>query len=394
MNIKKLLHVAWFTPGLNGRWGLNLLFEGKPGVGKSQTIESACAGSGLPCVTLIASLRDPTDFGGLPIPVVRGEGKGRTLVEYAAPGWAADLAIEKRGVIFVDELSQCAPAVQSALMRMVLNGALGDFELPPTIRFISAANATADAAGGWDLAAPLANRFGHLDWEMPDAGEWTEWLVGANGRPGEDEDGAGSPEAEEARVMKLWPKAFAVAKGLVAGFVRSRPELLFKMPERGDQNRSKAWPSPRTWEMACRAIAGSDVHGLDEVHGDALASAFVGAAAFGELATYRKHVDLPDPEDVLDGKVTFKHKPARLDRTMAVLTGCAAFVTSKDVKKQKERSNKLWEILGEVMDDAADITVPAARALVRAKLMQGDAVKPVLAKIQPILAAAGVRAGS
>ncbi len=52
---------------------------------------------------------------------------------------------------------------------------------------------------------------------------------------------------EEERVMNAWPNAEAKAKGLVAGFLRRRPELLHKQPKADDPQASRAWPSRRTW---------------------------------------------------------------------------------------------------------------------------------------------------
>lgn len=390
MDIRKALHIALFTPGLNGRWGLNLLWWGRPGIGKSRVIEGTAASLGLLCHTLVASIREPADFGGLPIPVEKGK---RRFMEYAPPGWAADLEVEGdgRGVVFVDEITTTAPATQAALLRMVLDGALGDYNFPDSVRFVAAANPVVDAAGGWDLTPPLANRFGHLSWETPEVRDWTDWLIGANGKRAVETEGEISAEGEEKRVLAVWPKAFAKAKGIVAGFIKSRPELLFKMPDVGSASRGKAWPSPRTWEMATRALAGCDVHGADDVLADELVSAFVGAGAASELTTFRTRVKLPDPELVLDGKIDFKHDPTKLDRTVAVLSSCSALVTSPKCDRQGERAEKLWEIVGGVTKEVADLAVPAARALVRKRLHSGPAAKAALIDLQPILEAAGVR---
>jgi len=392
MDTRKILHVSMFTPGLNGRWGLPLLWWGKPGVGKSRVIETVATALGLMCHTLVASIREPADFGGLPIPVERGR---RRFMEYAPPGWASDFEIDGdgRGVVFVDELTTTAPATQAALLRMVLDGALGDYYFPRGVRFVAAANPVADAAGGWDLTPPLANRFGHLNWESPEPADWCDWLIGANGASTDDvgDDERISSETEEARVMAAWPTAFAKAKGVVAGFVKARPDLLHRMPDAGSSGRGKAWPSHRTWEMATRALAGCDVHGADDIIVDELVASFVGPGAGSELTTFRTKVKLPDPEAVLDGKVKFKHEPARLDRTVAVLSSCSALVTSGKCERQNERSEKLWEIIGGMVGDAADLTVPAARALVRKRLHQGGEAKKSLIALQPILEAAGVR---
>ena len=90
---------------------------------------------------------------------------------------------------------------------------------------------------------------------------------------------------------------------------------------------------------------------------------FVGQGWVGEFATYRAHVDLPNVEDLLDGRITWKHDERRLDRTMAVLSSCAALVVPKDAVKRDDRAKALWKLIGVVAKDAADVVMPAARAL-------------------------------
>lgn len=48
-------------------------------------------------------------------------------------------------------------------MRVVLEGRVGDLELGERVRFAAAANPPSQNSAAWDLSAPLANRFAHLD---------------------------------------------------------------------------------------------------------------------------------------------------------------------------------------------------------------------------------------
>jgi hypothetical protein len=399
MDKKQFLKITLFTPGLNGRWGLPVLFEGKPGVGKSAVIEKTSAQLGLYCKTLIASIREPSDFGGLPVPVEVGN---KRYMEYLSPGWASDVEIEgdSRGLIFLDEISTSPPSVQAALLRLILDGALGDYKFPNGVRFMAASNAVSDAAGGWDLAPPLANRFGHVGWDTPEVDQWCGWLIGSHAEEGNisPEESQNAEQIENA-IMEQWPAAFAKAKGLIAGFIKAKPGNLFAMPDMGSQNRSKAWPSPRSWAMATRVIAGAAVHRASELLTDELIAAFVGAGAASELITYKRNFDLPDPEDILDGKVKFKHKAKRLDRTMAVLSSCTALVASPTCKARDKRIDKLWTIMSSISDEAIDVTVPSAKILIESKLhfpLNGkpqfrDASRILLGKLQPILTEAGIR---
>jgi hypothetical protein len=93
--------------------------------------------------------------------------------------------------------------------------------------------------------------------------------------------------------------------------------------------------------------------------------------------------------------VQFKHNSKRIDRSAAILTGCAALVCSKQCKNLTPRVERLWEIIGsnELADSGAiDVTVPAARALVMNRLsMSSKQGQAALAKLQPILEAANIR---
>lgn len=383
MDVRSILKANWFTPGLKGRWGLPILFEGPPGSAKTANIESAASSCGLHCEVVIASLREPADFLGIPVPK---DGK----MMYLPPSWAQRAAEMKRCVVFKDELNTAAPAVQAALLRTVLDGVAGDLVLPNTVRFVAAQNKTEDAAGGWDLAAPLANRFGHMPWSMPDVPNWTAWLLNA-GTSNEADDVDFNAEAEEKRVMAAWDKPFAMAKGLVAGFLRARPDLLHMQPKAGDAAASKAWPSPRTWEMATRAVAGAKVHSLSAVDEDEMIAAFIGANAAGELFTFRQNADLPDPEDLLDEKVPFKHDDRRLDRTVAILASCAALLANAALKKRNDRAKVMWKIMGDLIDNNADLVVPAGLSMVNSRLIGLTEARPVLATLAPVLRAAGIR---
>lgn len=382
MNIQNILKAAFFTPGVYGRWGLPLLITGIPGGGKTATITDATTRCGMTSETLLASLREPTEFGGFPF--ISGTGDNMTI-KLAAMPWVERAVAAKHAVVNCDEINTAPESVFAALLRVILEGVVGDVKLPSTVRFVACMNPPECSAGGRDIPAPLANRFGHLRFDNPDANLWANWLLAGNEHMGE----AMNPAAEEARVMALWPSAYAKSRGLVAGFIRTRPQLLHKMPQAFDPKASLAWPSPRTWEMAARSRAGAEIHGLDATDSEVLFEAFVGEGAASEFLTYVSKMDLPDPADVLDGKVQFTHEPTRLDRTVAVLDSCAALVSSPAAAKRAARADNLWKLLGEVAKQAIDLTVPCGVTLVKSKLLT-PASKPVLRELQPILAAAGI----
>ncbi|WP_116245799.1 AAA family ATPase [Nocardiopsis sp. FIRDI 009] len=323
---------------------LPVLLWGEPGIGKSAGLEQLAAGLGVPLETVIASVHEPSDFSGLP---VIGDDPAASGVPMAPPDWAVRLSRAGRGVVFFDELSSAPPAVQAALLRVVLERRVGSLTLPEPIRVVAAANPPASAADGWHLSPPLANRFVHLHWTH-------DARVVARGMTGV------WPTVPIRRVdPAAAPSATARARGAVSGFLSARPGLVHHLP--GDaEARGGAWPSPRTWEMALRLLAAAHATGTGR---DALAAALVGAVGDGaglELLTYLEELDLPDPDRVLADPDAFA-LPERGDRQLAFLTAVVAAVESDLTRRRWESA---WTVLAKAVDAGApDVAARAATDL-------------------------------
>jgi AAA domain (dynein-related subfamily) len=319
---------------------LPVVLWGEPGIGKSAGMEQLAAGLDVPLETVIASVHEPSDFAGLPI---IGDDPATTGVPMAPPDWAVRLAAAGRGLVFFDELSSAPPAVQAALLRVVLERRVGSLALPEPVRIVAAANPPSSAADGWHLSPPLANRFVHLHWTHEPrtvargmAGTWPAVSI---------------PVVDPGKASG----AAARARGAISGFLTARPGLAHHMP--GDaEGRGGAWPSPRTWEMALRLLA---VGYATNAGREGLSAAVVGAIGDGagiELLSYLEELDLPDPDRVLANPEAFK-LPKRGDRQLAFLTAVVAAVQGRTTRQR-------WEAGWTVLAKAADAGVPdvAARA--------------------------------
>ena len=389
MSDASILKAALFTPGPRFLWGLPLRIIGSPGTAKSDIITQVATKAGLHVVVVLASLRDPTDFLGMP--VVRDG-----AVTYAPPDWVSEVSEHKNSAVFFDEINTCSPATQAALLRVVLDRVVGNVRLPATVRILAAQNSVDESAGGYDLAMPLANRFGTLtDWTGPNAEEWSEWLVGdsSNDNPNFE---IGDVEAEQSRVLSEWSLEYARATGVISAFIKARPALLHSQPQANTPQASLPWPSRRTWAMATRAVAASRIHHLAESESDRYIGSFVGSAATVELQKFIADLDLPDPAELLDGKISFKYKKERLDRTMAILAACSSLVLPKQATRRMERSVVLWSILHSIMKDAADVVWPTVKLLcARGVELERDGKKvnkdadAVLTRFHPMLKATG-----
>lgn len=390
MNLVALLQTLIATPGIGGRRGLRGLLWGKPGVGKTAAVESLCHAMGVHIYTIIASLREPADFLGIPMP----DGKGGLV--YAAPAWVrwanTKAAAGEIVVIYLDELTTCPPAVQSALLRVTNEGWVGDTRLHPNVVFIAAANPPEIAAGGYDLPPPMANRWIHIDWPDPSVAEWSagilsDWAETRNVEP---------IAAVVEKIEKNFARERSRALGLVTGFLRANSARFIDLPSMDSPDASKAWASGRSWEMAVHALAGAACMGLG-VEGDMMLQGAIGQKAAGELRQFETMADLPDPTELLDAKdhrKVWRHDPQRPDVTAAVLNSCAALVCPRNAEDRVARGDNMWKIVGSLTDNCADLSVTAARAIAQAGHNSSSTARKNMVKLGPVMQAMGELTGA
>ena len=345
-----------------------VLLWGGPGTGKSAVIRLLGKTLGLPVVTVIASLREPADFAGLPVVTDNGS------IRLAEPTWATYLVEQGKGLLFLDEITTAPPAVQAALLRVVLERVVGDVALPEDVSVVAAANPPEEAAGGWDLSPPLANRFCHLEWPV-DADRFLEALTSGWAAPVIGE--MNRADANEASIR---------VRSALAGFLRSRPALLYSMPE-DVSTTGRAWPSPRSWDMAADLWTYAETVDANDDVILLLVSGSVGPGAARELLAWRREADLPDPEEVLADPSKFR-LPERGDRQFAVLGALAAAVRSNPTRER-------WEAAFEVVQQAvamgsADVAAVAARSLAQDIPPGVDALPSAVGALAPVLDRAGL----
>ncbi|GAA4442662.1 MoxR family ATPase [Phytohabitans houttuyneae] len=313
---------------------LPVLLWGAPGIGKTAAMAQLATDLDLPLTTVIASVHEPSDFNGLP---VVGDDPARQGVPMAPPDWAVHLVRAGRGLLFLDELSTAPPAVQAALLRLVLERRVGALRLPPGVRIVAAANPRSSAADAWELSAPLANRFVHLQWTY-EHGVVVRGLGGTWPR-------ASLPRLEAARL----PEAVAFARRAVTTLLAARPTLVHRLPT-SETQRGGPWPSPRSWEMALRLIAFATAAGTSRDVLSALVRGTVGDGPGLELLASLDRMDLPDPEDVLADPLGAA-LPERGDLRQAVLDGVV-----QAVRQRPERSR--WEAAWLLLARAAEAGPP------------------------------------
>ena len=183
---------------------LSVMIWGPPGVGKSSVVAAVARDAELSFIDLRLGQLAPTDLRGLP--VADGE-----VARWLPPEF---LPREGAGVLFLDELNMAPPTLQGIAQQLILDRRVGSYVVPDGWFIWAAGNRKEDRASVFDMPAPLANRFAHLE-VLPDVESFRLYAINA-----------GFHER-------------------IVAFLAFRPSLLHKLdPAR------PAWPSPRSWEMA------------------------------------------------------------------------------------------------------------------------------------------------
>lgn len=365
-----------FTPSKHGAWGIPAVLFGDPGVGKSERVCKVAESCGLPVVTKYGSIHDPTDFAGV---LMRSE-SGNTA-ELVPLAWAAELAKLGRAVLFLDELTTAPAAVQNAMLGIVLNRVIGELRLPGGIRVMAAANPPDQTVGGRELGPAQANRFSH--WEArPQLLGWVRYMERSIAADEVKVASARGTAAEhEAWVLSEWSAAYDLAVSLTTTFVQSTTsdgvlDTLHKLPAEDSPAYGRAWPSPRSWELFTRALAGARIHDLGVAEERKIAESLLGPSVAASLAQWLAYKDLPAPGELLDGKADWQHSDDRPAATIVTLAAAVRFLKTADHGKRAEaRAKRLFALISDLSGHRPDLAAHAIRPM----LDDSDAgIKPLL----------------
>lgn len=248
-----------------------LFVWGATGIGKSQTVRQAAlelaqelrkeytddiADVGNEEKFVVIDIRlsqlDPSDLRGIPV-----FNKDAQSTVWLPPDY---FPRKGQGIIFFDELNLAAPLIQASAYQLILDRRLGSYKIPQGYMLIAAGNRLEDRASVFEMAAPLKNRFGHLQLNIPSTEAWTKWAVEHN---------------IDMRII---------------GFLNFRRTALFQFDSKLKEN---AFSTPRSWQHCSELIKdiSSDNIGLIQQ----LASTQIGVGTAGELSTFIRIKDRLKP---------------------------------------------------------------------------------------------------
>ncbi len=252
-----------------------VMLWGPPGVGKSQIVAQVGQRHNVPVIDIRLSQMEPSDLRGIPF-------REGNLVEWAIPAMLPEAQRHgTQGVLFLDEITSAVPSVSAAAYQLILDRRLGDYSVPEGWAIFAAGNRQGDRGVTYTMPAPLANRFSHFEVDL-NLDDWVAWAY---------------QNKMDERII---------------GFLRFRPELLFKFDP---AHNPVAFPTPRSWEFAHRALQkfSDSPHLLLNT-----LQACVGSAAGIELKAFVDHLhQMPDLDAILRGETVKTPKEVDLQYAVA-----------------------------------------------------------------------------
>ena len=285
---------------------------GPPGIGKSDVvgqITESLKNSHL--IDIRLSLWEPTDIKGIPYYAANDN-----VMAWAPPQELPTEEFAKKFkyvVLFLDEMNSAAPAVQAAAYQLILNRRIGQYKLPDNVLIVAAGNREADKGVTYRMPAPLANRFVHLELAV-DFDDWMQW-------------------ATENHIHAD-----------VVGYLNFSKKDLYDFDPKSP---SRSFATPRSWSFVSELIEDDD----DENTTTDLVSGSVGEGLAVKFMAHRKVASkLPDPTDILEGKV--KECETKEISAMYSLTVSLCYEL-KDAcdKNDKKFDNKVNNFLRFAMDN-------------------------------------------
>jgi hypothetical protein len=302
-----------------------LFLWGPPGIGKSELVENITTELGGLMIDLRLGQMEPTDIRGIPF-----YNKDIGKMDWAPPVELPDEEMAKEYpivVLFLDELNSAAPSVQSAAYQLILNRRIGKYRLPKNVVMVAAGNRESDKGVTYRMPTPLANRFLHQEMKV-DFASWQEWAV-----------------------------THKVHKDVV-GYLSFAKQDLYDFDAKSS---SRAFATPRTWSFV------SELLEEDDSDDNTLTNLIAGTVGEGLAVKFMAHRKIagrmPQPEDILSGKVTTLDVKEVSAMYSLVISMCYELKAAVENKVESKKFHEMADnFLGYMMKNfETELTVMGAR---------------------------------
>jgi hypothetical protein len=245
----KVLEQGWEAQAA-GALTASWMLHGRPGVGKTELVQTLAARKGAELYDLRLTTIEPQDLRGLPF---YDHDTGRT-VWYRPEDLPDDPA--RPAILFLDELTAAAPTLQPTVYGLLQERRVGRHRLPDGVFIVAAGNTVEDGAIAYEMGTALSDRLIHM-------------IVQA--------------DAED------WLKSYAPGAGIhptVAAFLRTRPDLLETTEESLRRGHAIAC-TPRSWTR----VSGIMTAVPDRAARAVMIAGTVGEAAAAEFALIADEIE-------------------------------------------------------------------------------------------------------
>lgn len=260
---------------------------------------------------------------------------------------------DAKAILGLEEFNSAPPSVQAAAYQLVLDRALGEYEVPDGVVIIGMGNRDQDKGVTFKMPTPIMNRFVHLEMR-PDFDDWQKWAL----------DSMVNPE--------------------VVGYLSAFKNELFDF-EPGSA--ARGFPTPRSWTFVSDILNAED--DMPEMVAMGLFTGAVGDASGLKFLEFRKIAqDLPHAEHILNGSL--KKMPKKVDVSLAyaltttlcyelkerhakVLRLGAAWQSSADRKRWLQEADNVLEFM--MTNFPAEICIMGAKAAISIHRLPFDTMK-------------------
>ncbi|MGV8950892.1 MAG: AAA family ATPase [Cypionkella sp.] len=226
-----------------GTMRVSWMLHGRPGIGKTEVVQQLADRMGAQLFDLRLTTIEPQDLRGLPY----YDHAAQRTIWYRPEDLPDDPA--RPAILFLDELTAAAPAVQPTVYGLLQERRVGRHRLPDSTFIVAAGNGVEDGAVAYEMGTALSDRLIHLNLRA-EAGDWLT--------------------------------RYAVPRGLhpaVITFVRTRPDLLETTEEALRRDQMIAC-TPRSWARVSTILMAVPDQRLRDVMiagtvGEAVAAEFI-----------------------------------------------------------------------------------------------------------------------
>lgn len=233
---------AGFAAQKAGQMTASWMLHGRPGIGKTEIVQQLAEETGARLYDLRLTTIEPQDLRGLPF----YDHDHRRTVWYPPEDLPDDP--DRPAILFLDELTAAAPALQPTVYGLLQERRVGQHPLPASTFIVAAGNTVEDGAIAYEMGTALSDRLVHL---------------------------AIRAEAQD------WIESYAVPRGVhpsVTAFIRTRPDLLDTTEDALRKGQMIAC-TPRSW-----ARVGTLMQAMpDKAMRDVLIAGTIGDAAAAEF---------------------------------------------------------------------------------------------------------------